>query len=130
MQTRLLIEPYELAEHGLSGTENYCFVDAADYPAEIFEGVDAGLDIHAGAFESATMKLFYQDLLDEKIAANLPDCSLDNDTIQIWLQGGDAVRSIVPLGHAGNPAEYGRKLKDVNMIYEILSEYIAEKICS
>lgn len=128
MKIKMLMEPYELAEHGLSGTEYYCLLDAADYPPEIFGNEDTGLDIHAGTYESATMKHFYHDILDEETAKRLPDSSLDMNTIKIWLQGDEDVRKVVPLGYAGNPAVYEKKLSQVRKIYEILSEYIADKI--
>lgn len=128
MEVRLLLEPYELAEHGLSGEENFCMVDRAEYPQEVFDGENAGLDIHAGAFESASIKYFYSDMLDEELARNLPDHSLNEDTIQIWFRGGEEVRNLVPSGYAGNPAGYEKQLKKVGRIYGILSEHIAERL--
>lgn len=50
------------------------------------------------------------------------------NTIKVWLQGDKDVKKVVPLGYAGNPAAYEKKLSDVRKIYEILSEYIADKI--
>ncbi len=128
MEVRLLLEPYELAEHGLSGEEDYCMVDRAEYPPEVFAGENVGLDIHAGAFETASIKYFYPDMPDEELAGKLPDDSLDEDTIQTWLQGGSGVRKLVPHGYAGNPAGYEKQLENVSKIYEILSEHIAERI--
>lgn len=128
MEVRLLLEPYELAEHGLSGEENYCMVDRAEYPQEVFGGGDMGLDIHAGAFETASIKSFYPDMPDEELAKKLPNDCLNEDTIQIWLQGGKEVRNLVPRGYAGNPAGYEKQLKNVCKIYEILSEHIAERL--
>lgn len=46
-----------VASKALSGTEDYCLLDAADYPPEIFGNEDNGLDIHAGAYESASIKI-------------------------------------------------------------------------
>jgi len=128
MEVSLLLEPYELEEHGLSGKENYCIVDGAEYPPEVFEDGGTGLDIHAGAFESASMKYFYSDILNEELAKKLPDCSLNDSTIQNWFAGGEEARKVVPLGYAGNPADYEKQLKNVGRIYEILCEHIAERL--
>lgn len=128
MEVRLLMEPYELAEHGLSGEEDYCMVDGAEYPPELFENDGTGLDIHAGAFETATIKHFYSDMPDEELAKKLPDCSLNDSTIQSWFAGGEEARKVVPFGYAGNPAGYEKQQETVGRIYEILCEYVADKI--
>lgn len=73
MQIKMLIEPYELCEYGLIGNEVDILVDYADY-------------IHAGAFETAIMKSFYKDILDEEIVKNLPDYSLNFDRIEIGIR--------------------------------------------
>lgn len=128
MKIKMLMEPYELDDYGLSGTEDFCLLDTADYPPDIFDEEENGLDIHAGAFECAAMKLFYPDILEEGIARQLPDSSLDSDTIRLWLQGGEEVRKLLPLGYAGNPAGYEKKLPEVRKTFDILCEFIADQI--
>lgn len=59
MQIKMLAEPYELCEYGLTGNEVDILVDYADYPMELFADYGGLLDIHAGAFETAAMKSFY-----------------------------------------------------------------------
>jgi hypothetical protein len=77
MKIKMLIESYELCEYGLTGNEVDILVDYADYPMELFADDGGLLDIHAGAFETAAMKSFYKDILDEEMVKNLPDYSLN-----------------------------------------------------
>lgn len=128
MKIKMLIEPYELCEYGLTGNEVDILVDYADYPMELFADDGELLDIHAGAFETAAMKSFYEDILDEEIVKNLPDHSLNFDSIEKWNQGAESARNVVPLGYAGNPSAYEEKLQSIKMIFPILCKYVAEKI--
>ena len=42
--------------------------------------------------------------------------------------GGEKVRSVVPLGYAGNPAGYEKKISTAKVIFEKLADYCAQKI--
>lgn len=61
---------------------------------------------------------------------NLPDYSLNFESMKEWLKGGKAVRKIVPLGYAGNPSLYEIKLQSVEDIFSILCKYVASVIIS
>lgn len=133
MQIRLLMEPHELGQFGLSGKEDNILVDAAEYPMELFadeedEGHQGHYDIHAGAFETAAIKYFYSDLVDERVAEQLEDNSLTDKTMSMWMAGGNQTVEAAPLGYAGNPAGYKRKIDKVSEIFRIMTEHLSDKI--
>lgn len=53
---------------------------------------------------------------------------LPTSSLNVWIAGGEAVKSISPLGYAGNPAGYEKKISRVEAIFEILTDYCAKKI--
>lgn len=132
MHIRLLMEPYDLYSHGLSGTEDYILLDNAEYAPELFAEEDASekdlLDIHAGALETAAMKYFYPEAVNTEAAEQLQSYSLTESALSVWLEGGEAVKRVVPLGYAGNPKGYKSKLSAAETIFETLVEYCAKKI--
>lgn len=132
MNIRLLVEPYELCTYGLSGEEDYILLDNAEYPPELFVEGDEnekGLyDIHAGAFETAVMNYFYPDSVCKKNIKQLKSYSLTQEKLSIWLAGGEDVKNVVPLGYAGNPANYEKNNSIVEPLFDILSQYCANKI--
>ena len=125
MQIKMLIEPYELSDYNLSGKEDYILVDKAEYPKSLFLEDNGLLDIHAGAFETAAIKYFYKQILNTDAVKNLPDYSLNYENIKNWIQGGESARNVVPLGYAGNPSEYEKKLSSIEVMFSILCKYVA-----
>ncbi|MDD5936520.1 MAG: creatininase family protein [Clostridiales bacterium] len=67
MQIQYLIEPYDLGTYGLTGQEEFCLVDRAQYPEDIIWDNSGKLDIHAGAYETAAMSIYYPKLLDKQM---------------------------------------------------------------
>lgn len=130
MRIKMLMEPYELSDYNLIGSENYILVDKAEYPDYLFSGDNKLLDIHAGAYETAVMKYFYKQIVDLEAVKDLPDYSLNFENMKEWLKGGKGVRSVVPLGYAGNPSVYETKLQSVEAIFSILCKYVASAIIS
>lgn len=132
MRIRLLMEPYDLYTYGLSGKEDYIMLDNAEYSPELFAEDDANeknlLDIHAGALETAAMKYFYPDAVHKEIANQLKSYSLTESSLNVWIAGGEAVKGIVPLGYAGNPAGYEKKIRTAEAIFDILADYCAKMI--
>lgn len=59
---------------------------------------------------------------------NLPDYSLNFDSIKKWHREAESARNVVPLGYAGNASAYEEKLQSIKMIFQILCKYVAEKI--
>lgn len=130
MQIQMVMEPYELGQFGLSGNEDYILIDAAEYPMELFidEENEGFYDIHAGAFETAAIKYFYSDLVNEQIAEQLKDNSLTDKTMPMWMAGGKLALKVVELGYAGNPSGYKKKINKVSEIFRIMTEYLSDKI--
>lgn len=132
MHIQLLIEPYELYQYELSGKEDYIMLDNAEYPPELFIEDDINekglLDIHAGALETAAMLYFYPDAVCKETAKHLKSCSLTQNDLNVWLAGGKGVKSITPMGYAGNPAGYEKKISTTKIIFENLADYCAKKI--
>lgn len=132
MKVRLLMEPYDLHQYGLCGKEDFILLDRAAYPPELFAEEDPkekGLfDIHAGALETAAMECFYPDAVCTEVATQLKSYSLSEESLKVWLAGGEAVKSVVPLGYAGNPAGYEKKRAAAETIFQILAKYCAKVI--
>lgn len=132
MSIRLLMEPYDLYTYGLSGKEDFIMLDNAAYSPELFAEDDANeknlLDIHAGALETAAMEYFYPDAVRKEIVNQLKSYSLTESSLKVWIAGGEAVKNVVPLGYAGNPAGYEKKISTGEAIFEILADYCAKKI--
>lgn len=132
MNIRLLIEPYDLSSYGLSGKEEYILLDDAEYSPDLFVEDDESqrnlLDIHAGALETAVMRCFFPDSVCKDIVQELKSNSLTMSELSTWLAGGKDVRNVVPLGYAGNPAGYKKKISVVESIFDILVDYCADKI--
>ena len=124
MQVQLLMEPYEINDYKV--TELNCVLaDEAQYPPELF-GESEGLDIHAGAYETAALYGLYPEM--KKCTEGLKDYSLNRETLRSWMSGGEMARMVVPLGYAGNPAGYNKIKNSVEKIFEILSQFIAGKV--
>ncbi|WP_099205403.1 creatininase family protein [Scatolibacter rhodanostii] len=132
MNIRLLMEPYDLYPLGLSGKEDYILLDSAEYPPELFVEDDADkkdlFDIHAGAFETAAMDYFYPLAVRKEIIKPLKSYSLTKNGLSVWLSGGENVKSVAPLGYAGNPAGYERNSSTVELVFKTLVDYCANKI--
>ncbi|MBQ7916133.1 MAG: creatininase family protein [Firmicutes bacterium] len=124
MRVQLLMEPYELKDYGVTDLD-CVLVDEAEYPPELF-GEGEGLDIHAGAYETAALYGLYPEMIKE--TDGLPDYSLNRETIRTWMGGGESVKTVVPLGYAGNPAHWQGMKEKVKGIFEILCQFVAQKI--
>lgn len=127
MFIKMLIEPFELSNFHLTGEEEYILVDKAEYPNLLME--DNGLlDIHAGAYETAAMKYFYEQLVIPESVKSYKDYSLNYETLEKWLQGGTTAKNVVPLGYAGNPAQYEKMIPTVTDMFSVLCSYVAGEI--
>lgn len=128
MNIKMLMEPFDLPNFNLTGNEPHILLDKAEYPASLFPDNNGLLDIHAGAFETAGMEYFFKDLVDTEVAKKLNDYSLTYEKISIWMQGGNAIKDLVPLGYAGNPSEYEKVRHSVESVYTILCKHVAKAI--
>ncbi|MBN2086686.1 MAG: creatininase family protein [Anaerolineales bacterium] len=91
-----------LHHYGMSGTEAYICpietqlieVSKSQYP-----------DVHGGDIETATMKKYFPEFTDDKLADTLPPISLAEDQIMKWLLGG-CTKQLSENGYLGSPSEY------------------------
>lgn len=120
LSCKLVLNAMDLELFGWQGDEDFLLVVAPDYPMEWFDEADASeaglLDIHGGAFETAVMNYFCPGLVDLGTAETLESTSLDNEGLMKWLQGGEVMKSTLPLGYAGNPAGHaavGRHVEEM-----------------
>lgn len=132
MHVSLVLESMDLRRYGWNGTEDFLLVSEPAYPMEWFmeeESAEAGLcDIHAGAFETAVLNYFCPDMVDLEKACQLQSTSLNGEGMKRWLRGGDATKEVVPLGYAGNPADYEKVSRHVEEMIELQVTDIADRI--
>lgn len=64
----------------------------------------AGLDIHAGGWETSVMLGCNPELVRRDALAGLAPTDLGGDALAAWRQGGQVARRITPLGYFGAPA--------------------------
>lgn len=74
------------------------------------------------------MEYFYPDVVCKETADHLRSYSLSKSSFQVWLAGGESVKSVIPLGYAGNPAGYKKKILTAETIFENLAHYCAKTI--
>lgn len=132
MQVRLVLESMDLQIHGWQGNEEFLLVSEPAYPPEWFEEQEPSelgrFDIHGGAFETAVVHHFCPEQVDLEQAKALPSTSLTMEDLEQWLQGGEVMKELLPLGYAGNPAGYEAVGKHVEEMLKLQSEDIAERI--
>lgn len=133
MQVRLVLESMDLQIHGFAGNEEFLLVSEPSYPPEWFEEQEPSelgrFDIHAGAFETAVVHHFCPEQVNLDQAKALPSTSLTMEDLEQWLQGGEVMKELLPLGYAGNPAGHAAVSKHVEEMLKLQSEDIAERIC-
>lgn len=96
--------PYQefmLHHFGLGSGEPYFYTIP---PQEIRTSQAEVVDVHGGDVETATINMFYPDLVDTEKAKSLPDVLL-SDKWEAWMFGGQ-LKQISPQGYLGSPASY------------------------
>lgn len=97
---------YELEEHGFTGEEDY-ILKLTTMPFEEMFHVsrmpEDMFDIHAGAFETATMREIAPETVREEALAELKPTCLRGEQIGKWCQGEAADKYLIPNGYAGDP---------------------------
>lgn len=129
---KLVLNAMDLELYGWKGNENFLLVVNPQYPMEWFtkeESSELGLlDIHAGAFETAVMKYFCPNLVDLEIAKKLKSTSLDEESLQKWLLGGEVNKNSIPLGYAGNPAGFKAVSNHIEEMIDLQVEDIVKQM--
>ncbi|WP_312372444.1 creatininase family protein [Lachnoclostridium sp.] len=131
LNIRILVDFYDLSRIGLKGDEDFILVLNPEYPEEFYAGMDKSeiglFDIHAGGYETAFIKHYFSELVNEEVAKNLKSTSLTNKELEQWGRGGEATRTLVPLGYAGNPAGY-KNIVNLDCIEKFKVEYTVKRI--
>lgn len=131
LNIRMLIDFYDLNRIGLNGDEDYILTLNPEYPEEFYAGMvesEIGLfDIHAGGYETAVMKHYFNELVKEEVVQNLKSTSLTDKELEQWGIGGETTRTLVPLGYAGNPAGY-KNIVNIDSIEKFTVEYTVKRI--
>lgn len=131
LNIRMLVDFYDLSRLGLIGDEDFILTLNPEYPEEFYAGMEEtekGLfDIHAGGYETACMKHYFSELVNEEVAQNLKSTSLTSRELEQWGKGGEETRTLVPFGYAGNPAGY-KNIVNIDCIEKFILEYTAKRI--
>lgn len=97
---------YELSEHGFSGEEDY-ILKLTPMPFEemfqISKMPEDEFDIHAGAFETATMREIYPKAVREDALDELKPTFLQGEQIGKWCNGAAEDQALIPNGYVGDP---------------------------
>ena len=97
---------YEMKEHGFSGEEDY-ILKLTTMPFEemfqISKMPEDEFDIHAGAFETATMHEIYPEAVREDALVELKPTFLKGEEIGKWCHGEAMDKKLIPNGYVGEP---------------------------
>lgn len=97
---------YELKEHGFSGEEDY-ILKLTDMPFEEMFQISKmprdAFDVHAGAFETATMREIYPEAVRENVLVMLEPTFLQGEQIGKWCNGAAEDKALIPNGYVGDP---------------------------
>lgn len=64
----------------------------------------------------------------DSITQQLQDYSLSEEGLAKWFAGGEGVKEVVPLGYAGDPVAYQKKIDSMRRVFDIMCTYAAERI--
>lgn len=95
-----------IEEHGFSGEEDY-ILKLTDMPFEemfqISKMPEDAFDVHAGAFETATMREIYPEAVRENALIMLEPTFLQGEQISKWCNGAAVDKTLIPNGYVGDP---------------------------
>ena len=97
---------YELKEHGFSGEEDYILKLTTMPFEEMFQisrMPEDAFDVHAGAFETATMREIYPEAVREDGLTGLNPTFLKGEQIGKWCNGAAEDKELIPNGYVGDP---------------------------
>lgn len=110
LKVKLVFDEMNLRLYNFLGDENFLLVINPEYPMSVFEQLSEGeenkLDIHAGAYETGMLHTMYPSLVNLDMVQELLSTSLTRQEMKQWLEGGEAMREMLPDGYAGNPRGY------------------------
>ena len=126
---------YELREHGFDGSEDY-ILKLTTVPFENMFKINQmpadEFDVHAGAFETATMREICPECIREEKLEQLKPTFLKGEQIMKWCQGEKEDQNLIPGGYVGDPAGSGyveTRLRDADrqIAQDIINAFGKEK---
>lgn len=117
----------DLLQEGFTGEENY-IIELPDELLDKMGNIEGELldqfDVHAGAFETATMRDAYPELTNLVLANEASATNLKDEQITQWLKGDCVNRNIIFEGHVGNPSAHKQITTNMKVFHEAIAEYI------
>ncbi len=87
------------------------------------------MDVHAGKFETSSMRRYFPEVVRNDLIAGLKSTDLGPDGLAEWRKGKQFTLKMTPLGYLGDPAASDPKLGEAMMIEHgrIVADAIAGK---
>lgn len=127
LQGKWLTFPCDLQQEGFEGNENYLTVlpDEILYQLGSIDGeLGDPFDVHAGAFETATMSELFPDLVHSDVALSAKPTCLANEQIDQWLSGEEQYTDIISSGYVGDPASYQKVHPTPQQYYGAIADHL------
>lgn len=81
-------------------------------------------DVHAGAFETATMSELFPGLVHSDVALSAKPTCLANEQIDQWLSGEEQYTDIISSGYVGDPASYQKVHPTPQQYYVAIADHL------
>ena len=131
------IRPYwmeyedDMESHGWKGDEAYLLPLTPVKFEEMFECKQMPrdeFDVHAGAFETATMREICSEYVREDILIDAEPTMLHNEQIRKWCEGKAEDRYLIANGYCGDPASSKYIISHLREIDKLLAKDIARAL--
>jgi creatinine amidohydrolase len=86
------------------------------------------VDVHAGRFETSSMRRYFPDVVRNDLIAGLKPTDLGPDGLAEWRQGKQRALKITPRGYLGDPAASDPQLGEAMLAEQ--SQLVADAIAS
>lgn len=120
IESYMVLPDFVLKQYGLSGDEKH--IIALKSEVNDFMVQDC-LEVHAGGAETSWMLLHYPDLVRQEKAKKLTPSDITDKDMDIWYQGGEAVRRRIPNGYIGNPSNINYE-EAISFENSMINDYI------
>ena len=126
ISTYNIIPEFFKERHELNGDEPYVLFQKDNKESEVQDS--PYFDIHAGGPETSSMIVQHKDLVDLNKAKKLRSSKTTYNLFRKWIQGGDEVKEITPLGYCGDPSNIN--IEEAEKDFKDYSKITAELIKS
>jgi creatinine amidohydrolase len=98
--------------------------------ADEIERKSTFIDVHAGRFETSSMRRYFPEIVRTDLIAGLKSTDLGPEALTEWRQGKQRALKITPRGYLGDPGASDPKLGEEMMIEQahLVAEAIAGKV--